>query len=153
MEAKAKNKVGQPKKIPTPEDFWGLFLDYKAYVKANPFMVLDFVGKDGNPVYREKERCLTMDAFENYLEDQYGIGQIQQYLENREGRYSEYVSIVARVRREIKADMQEGGMAGVYAQNLTARLTGARDTIENKVEQSVKLLAFDPLVVEDKDKK
>lgn len=137
-------KSKAPKKIPTPEIFFELFEQYKETVKDNPFLVHDFVGKDGDSVERRKEKCLTMEGFENFLEDVYGIGQVQQYLENREGRYSEYVSIVGRVKRIIREDQISGGMCGIYNGNLTARLQGLTENIEHKGE-SVKLLNIDPL--------
>lgn len=138
-------KVGAPKRIPTPEDFWGLFEDYKLDVLLNPILVHDYVGKDGVSVHREKQRCLTMSGFENFLEDAYGIGAVQQYLENREGRYGEFVSIVARVRREIRQDQITGGMVGIYNANITARLNGLTEKTETAVDASIKLLNIDPL--------
>jgi len=138
-------KVGRPKLIPTPEAFWGLFLDYKIDAELNPVLVHDFVGKDGNSCHREKQRCLTMAGFENYLEDVYGIGAVQQYLENRDKRYDEFVSIVARVRREIREDQITGGMVGIYNSSITARLQGLAEKTESVVDNNVKLLNIDPL--------
>ena len=140
-----KKGPGVPKAIASPEMFWAFFLDYKIEIKTNPLLVHDFVGKDGNPAYREKERPLSIEGWENYLENEYGIGTVQQYLENRDGRYQEFVSVVSRVRKQIRQDQIEGGMAGIYQQNLTARICGLSDKMEQTVEQSVKLLNIDPL--------
>lgn len=136
---------GRKKKIPTPEDFWGHFLDYKIDVEMNPFEEHDFVGKDASSVRREKRRCLTMEGFELYLYEHYDVRTVQQYLENRDERYSDFVSIVARVRKEIRRDQIEGGMAGIYNQNLTARLQGLTDKQDHNVRNNVKLLNIDPL--------
>lgn len=144
-QTQTRKKVGRPKAIPTPEDFWGRFVEYREHTKSNPIKVLDFVGKDGISVHREKERPLTIEGFENYLEDVYGIGAVQQYLENRGGRYTEFVSIVNRVRKIIRQDQIEGGMAGIYQQNLTARIQGLSDKVEQEVQQNIKLLNVDPL--------
>jgi hypothetical protein len=133
------------KAISNPDDFRVTFTEYKEHLKKNPFLVLDFVGKDGKPVYREKERPLTVEGFENFVCEKYGIVTIQQYLENRDQRYDAYVSIVAWVRKQIRQDQIEGGMAGVYQQNLTARLNGLSEKVEQTVEQNVKLLNIDPL--------
>lgn len=137
-------KSQAPKKIPTPELFLERFVEYVEKTKDNPFEVHDFVGKDGDEVYRKKQRCLTMEGFEIYLEDHYGIGSIQQYLENREGRYPEYLSIVGRVKKIIREDQISGGMCGVYNSNLTARLNGLSDNIQTNAD-SIKLLNIDPL--------
>lgn len=138
-------KVGRPKAIPSPEDLWARFVEYRTATKESPILVLDFVGKDGMSVNRTKERPLTIEGFENYCEEYYSIGHIQQYLENREGRYQEFVSILSRIRKVIRQDQIEGGMAGIYHPNLTARIQGLSDKIDQTVEQSVKLLNVDPL--------
>jgi hypothetical protein len=58
--------MGRPNKITSPEHLWELFQAYKKKTKENPFIVKDFVGKDAEMVYREKERPLTIEGFENY---------------------------------------------------------------------------------------
>ena len=132
--------------ISSPEEFWARFLDYELEVKLNPILVHDFVGKDGTSAHREKERPLTIEGFENFLDTEFDIvGGIQQYLENREGRYAEFVSIVARVRRKIRQDQIEGGMAGIFHPNLTARIQGISDKITDDGVKSIKLLNIDPL--------
>lgn len=141
---RAPYKSKAPKKIPTPEAFLGCFEIYVQRTKDNPFEVHDFVGKDGDEVYRKKQRCLTMEGFENFLEDEFGIGQIQPYLENRDGRYPEYVSVLKKIKRTIREDQIGGGMAGVYNGNLTARLNGLNENIETKGD-SVKIISIDPL--------
>jgi hypothetical protein len=138
-------KLGRPKAITSPEDFWARFVEYREQTKSNPIKVHDFVGKDGYSVHREKERPLTIEGFEDHCCDFYGIETIQQYLENRDGRYQDFVSILSRVRKVIRRDQIEGGMVGIYQQNITARINGISDKIEQQVEQSVKLLNIDPL--------
>ena len=143
-------KVGRPKLIESPEQFWAHFLDYKIEVKMNPILVHDFVGKDGNAAHREKERPLTIEGFENYLDEEYDIsGGIQQYLENRDDRYKEYVSIVARMRRAIRQDQIEGGMVGIYHPNLTARIQGIKDRVDDEGDKNIKMLNIDPLDVDN----
>lgn len=131
-------------KAMTPEVLLERFGEYRLKVKGNPFLVQDYVGKDGNEVDRKKEKPLTMEGFENFLYDNYGLGQIQQYLENREGRYADYVDAVRYIKRSIREDQISGGMANVYNANITARLNGLSDTIETKGD-NVKLLNIDPL--------
>jgi hypothetical protein len=141
----ASKKRGVPKTITSPDEFWARFVEYREATKANPIKVHDFVGKDGYSVHREKERPLTIEGFEEHCCDYYGITGIQQYLENRDGRYEDFVSILARIRKSIRRDQIEGGMAGIYKENITARINGISDKIEQEVQQSVKLLNVDPL--------
>ena len=152
MKKTKKRKVGRPKKIESPEQFWAHFLDYKIEVKTNPILVHDFVGKDGGAAHREKERPLTIEGFENYLDEEYDIsGGIQQYLENRDERYGEFVSIVARMRRAIRQDQIEGGMVGIYHPNLTARIQGIKDRVDDEGTKDIKILNIDPLDVDNND--
>lgn len=145
METPKKSNAGRKKTISSPDDFWARFVEYKEATKNNPIKVHDFVGKDGDSVERKKERPLTIEGFENYVCDYYCIETLQQYLENREGRYREFVSIVSRIRKRIRQDQVEGGMAGIYHPNLTARINGISDKTEQQVETSVKLMNIDPL--------
>jgi len=164
--------AGAPKKIESPEKLWEYFESYREEVKSNPIIGVEqkrgntalprdisnieegVLNKMLNPIIELPiQRPLTMEGFENWLEDCYGIGQVQQYLENRGGAYEDFISIVSRVRREIRIDQIEGGMAGVYAQNLSARITGLSDKVESKVVQNVQLLNIDPLTAEDKKTK
>lgn len=133
------------KKAMTPEVMLERFRAFVKHVKGDPFKVHDFVGKDGESVHREKEKCLTMEGFENYLEDLYGIGQIQQYLENRDKRYNDYVDIVNRIKRVIREDQITGGMAGIYHHNLTARLQGITDKVDTSGDKNVNLMNFDAI--------
>jgi hypothetical protein len=59
--------MAKHKYIETPEKMWELFEAYKYATKNNPFLVQDYVGKDGEMVYRERERPLTFEGFKNYV--------------------------------------------------------------------------------------
>lgn len=106
---------------------WDLFEAYKASVKGKPILVQDFVGKDGDEVDRKRERPLTMEGFQNYLADQDVITDVSDYFENKDGRYSDFIRICSRIRRNIRQDQIEGGMAGIYNPSITQRLNGLVD--------------------------
>lgn len=112
--------MAKKKYIETPEIMWKLFQDYRIHTKNNPFLVQDYVGKDGEMVYRQKERPLTFEGFYDYCYE--NIGCIDQYFENRDGRYLEYVSICSRIKKIIRKDQIEGGMASIYSASITQRL-------------------------------
>ena len=114
--------MGRPNKITSPEHLWELFQAYKKKTKENPFIVKDFVGKDAEMVYREKERPLTIEGFENYCADQEIIGDLSHYFANTKGRYKKLLTICSRIRREVRSDQIEGGMAGMYNPSITQRL-------------------------------
>jgi DNA-packaging protein gp3 len=122
------------KYIETPDKLWELFESYKTDLKRKPIKVHDFVGKDGDSVERKKERPLTMEGFQNYLDDNDIITDVTDYFENKGGRYQSYVRICSRIRRKIKQDQIEGGMAGIYNSSITQRLNNLVEKTENKHE-------------------
>lgn len=122
--------MGKPKYIETPDKMWELFAAYVESVKNDPIEVQDFVGKDGDEVFRKKERPLTMEGFQNYLDDQDVITDVTDYFENKQGRYVEFVRICSRIRRRIRQDQIEGGMAGIYNPSITQRLNGLIEKVQ-----------------------
>ena len=128
--------MAKHKYIETPEKMWEHFQAYREQVKGKPILKQDFVGKDGMTVHRELERPLTMEGFQNYLDDNDIITDVTDYFENKEGRYANYVRICSRIRRSIKQDQIEGGMAGIYNPSITQRLNGLTEKVEGKQEHS-----------------
>jgi hypothetical protein len=122
--------MGLHKKIKSPDILWKHFLAYKKKVKENPIIVKDWVGKDAETVYREKERPLTFVGFQNYLDDQDIIGVVEQYFENRDNRYTDFVGICSRIKREIQDDQISGGMVGIYNPSITQRLNGLTEKVD-----------------------
>lgn len=140
------NEGGQKKAIETPEKMWELFQSYVERTKANPFLVHDFVGKDGKSVNRERERPLTYEGFCNYLEDEGIMNNPTHYFSNWEGRYEMFVSICLRIRRCIREDQIQGGMVGIFNPSITQRLNGLveKTESENKHTHSGVNLTFVP---------
>jgi hypothetical protein len=131
------------KNIETPEKLWEIFLAYKKYTKENPIKVQDYVGKDGNDVLREKERPLTIEGFECYCFENAIIGDLSHYFANTDNRYSDYVTICLRIKKMVRKDQIEGGMAGIYNPSITQRLNNLIEKVEQtNIEQ--------PLFPEDK---
>lgn len=119
--------MGKPKYIETPERMWELFSEYVEQVKGKPIMVQDFVGAMATEVRREKERPLTFEGFENYLFNHNIITDVSDYFENKDGRYSDYIPICRAIKRAIRQDQIEGGMAGIYNPSITQRLNSLVD--------------------------
>jgi len=122
--------MAKKKYIETPEILWKYFLDYKEFTKAKPIKVKDWVGKDADEVHREKEKPLTIEGFENYLEDQEIINDLSNYFANSNNSYSKYSTICSRIKRNVRQDQIEGGMAGIYNPSITQRLNGLVDKKE-----------------------
>ena len=130
----AKNKY-----IESPEMFKFYFKEYEKETKANPFKQKDWVGKDGDEVYREKERPLTMEGFEIWLDENDIITDVSDYFENKEKRYTEYVPICRTCRKKIRKDQIEGGMAGIYNPSITQRLNGLVEQTQTDGKQELNI--------------
>lgn len=120
--------MGKHKYIESPEKMYELFKEYKEITKSNPIKQHDFIGgKDLHEVHRHKERPLTMEGFENYVAS-VGLNQdLSHYFANHEKRYDDYLAICSRIRKEIRQDQIEGGMAGIYNPSITQRLNNLTD--------------------------
>lgn len=122
--------MGKRKYIETPEILWQHFLDYKKSIKDNPILVKDWVGKDADEVSKPKERPLTMVGFQNYLDDQDIITDVTDYFENKDDRYSDYIRICSRIKRNIQQDQIEGGMVNIYNPSITQRLNNLTENVD-----------------------
>jgi hypothetical protein len=135
--------MGRHKAIETPELMLQYFTEYAEYCKSNPIKVHDFVGKDGDEVYRLRERPLTIEGFENYCYNQGVIGDLSHYFANTNNAYEEFLTICSRIRKTIRQDQIEGGMAGVYNPSITQRLNSLVEKSENKHEVSEIKITYD----------
>lgn len=124
--------------IDNPDKLLDLFNQYKKWRDKTPIMVHDFIGKEGRPDYREKQRPLTMEGFEDFVAEIPNMPlSLDAYFANRDGRYEDYVSICSYIRRQIRNDQINGGMVGIYNTSITQRLNNLVDKSETtvKVEQ------------------
>jgi hypothetical protein len=131
--------MGRYKLIESPDFLWDLFKKYKEYIKNKPIIVKDWVGKDASSVYREKEKPLTIEGFENWLEDNEIITHLSDYFANTDKRYSDFTTICSRIKRNIRQDQIEGGMAGIYNPSITQRLNGLVDKKETELKGSINI--------------
>jgi len=124
--------AGRPRLVDSPETLWTWFEQYRAKVKANPRIRIDYVGKDGMRVETPLEAPLTMEGFKVFVWDEYG--DIGNYLK---GEFPEYIPICSRIKEEIRNDQIQGGMVGQYNASITQRLNGLteKQQIEVKSEQ------------------
>ena len=148
--------MGKRKYIETPEKMWEYFLAYKKEVKENPIktyeqkkgslnLKVDPLSDIASSVEEIKEavsslveipiqRPLTIEGFENWLSDNEIIEDLGDYLQNKDGRYNEYTTILTRIRKNIRQDQIEGGMGGIYNSGITARLNGLVDKKETEIK-------------------
>jgi hypothetical protein len=125
--------MGKPKYIESPEKLKEYFLAYQKETKSKPFIVKDWVGKDANQVYREKERPLTIEGFECWLSDNDIIEDLGDYLKNKDNRYTNYAPICSYIKKQTRKDQIEGGMSGMYNPSITQRLNGLVEKTQTDV--------------------
>tara|TARA_R110000868_G_scaffold258586_1_gene516111 strand:- start:90 stop:515 length:426 start_codon:yes stop_codon:yes gene_type:complete len=133
------------KKIESPEKMLELFENYKRLLKLNPIIVVDFVGGKGSRAEREKERPLTMEGFENFCFKEGLTNDLSHYFANTDNRYEDYFAICLYIRKEIRQDQIEGGMAGIYNPSITQRLNGLVEKTQTDLNANVNILNIDPL--------
>lgn len=133
----------KPKGYKTPDDVWKAFMQYRAHIKSNPRLRQDYVGKDGDKVWREIERPLTIVGFKSWCYEH--ICDIHHYFDNTDNRYSEYREIITRIKDIIQSEQIDGALTGDYNSNLTARLNGIADKQQIDATQNVRVINIDPL--------
>jgi hypothetical protein len=131
---------GRNKAIESPEKMMELFSAYKKKAKSNPILKHTFVGKDGKSVYEERERALTMEGFELYCFEQGIISDLSQYFSNKDERYSDFDAICHTIRKAIREDQIQGGLAGVYNPSITQRLNGLTEKVQTEQNINVNKL-------------
>lgn len=136
--------MGVHKAIETPEIMWQHFDSYRTETKANPIKKHVFVGKDGNSNHELIERPLTYEGFCNYLNDKDIMVRADDYFSNYEKRYSDFTGVCSRIKRIIRQDQIEKGLAGIYNPSITQRLNGLREQSDVNLT-SVSVLNIDPL--------
>jgi len=127
--------MGRYKLIENADKFWELFQKYKKWTNNNPILIEDYVGKDADRVLREKPRCLTIEGFENFVADLPEMPcDLGDYFENRNGAYKDFSAICSRVKKNIRQNQIEGGMAGIFNPSITQRLNSLVEKQETKHE-------------------
>lgn len=149
--------MGIHKYIESPERMWELFEEYRKEIKSNPITIVEqkkgttvipkgFEGEVPSSVVElPAQRPLTMEGFQNFLDDNDVITDVTDYFENKDGRYTDFIRICKRVRRVIRQDQIEGGMAGIYNPSITQRLNGLVDKVQEdgKKEVTIKVIRGD----------
>lgn len=123
--------------IESPEILWELFEEYRNLTKNRPILVQDFVGKDGNEVDRKRERPLTFEGFENHCAAKGVIQDLGHYFANTGGTYEIFRTICSRIKREIRQDQIEGGMAGIYNPSITQRLNNLVEKVQEDGNKNI----------------
>ena len=136
MTIKPNRKIGRPKNLSSPKKLWDLFCDYYDLAKNNPVEKEDFIrGGElaGSKIKIKLERPLTWAGFESMLRDRDIIAKMEDYKANREGKYSEFSEVIARIEQKMWDDKFSGASVGIYNANIIARDLGLTDKTQNTI--------------------
>lgn len=134
---------GLTKYIESPEKLWEYFVAFQKWIEQNPYVVVDWVGKDAERVERKKQRPTTFIGFEKWLAMEGIISDLSSYERNENNSYEDYLPTIARIRKICNGEIVEGAAAGVYNPMIGARLAGLVDKSEQTVKQEPRVFNVD----------
>jgi hypothetical protein len=123
----------------TPEALEKAFEEYKVnqLKKAEKWLRIQYVGKDGARKTDAQKLPLIMDGFEIFCYKKYGV--IEQYFKNQDNYYTDFIPICSRIKKEIREDQITGGMLGFYNASITQRLNGLADKQQTEIKASINI--------------
>lgn len=137
MPDKVKNPVGRPRLLKSSEEMWNLFTDYVDHARLHPVIKRELNQRTGEVIEIPIDRPLTIEGFFTFAWDR--LGDINGYFYNVNNEYSDFLTITSRIKQCIREQQISGGMGGVYNANLTARLNGLTDKVQNEITTPGKL--------------
>lgn len=124
------------KNISTPEKLYEHFESYKEYCKKNPKKENYWSSRSDKEVSVSREIPYTWDGFEIWLRKNKILAKLDDYKEDKDGRYSDYADIIRVIGKEIYEDKYSGAVAGIFQHNIIARDLGLRDKTETETTNS-----------------
>jgi len=118
---KNRSKHGRDKIFSSPEILLEESLKYFQWCIDNPFIEVDFRGKDAKEVYIPKMRPFTWDGLELFL----GVESLREYKKNPD--YKEFSQVIARIGKIIYEQKFSGAAAGFLNPNIIARDLGLKE--------------------------
>lgn len=120
-----------------------LELAWKRYLsfleeEALKWTKVQYVGREGQRMEDSLKLPYTFDGFCVFCYKNYGV--VQQYFENKDGLYSDFVGICSHIKQEIRENQITGGLLGVYNPSITQRLNSLVEKTEDVTPQAPKKL-------------
>lgn len=128
------NPLGKPPKFKTAKELWNKFLEYCAWVDANPIELPERIGMSGTKQdvkHRSKnqatvKRPYTLFGFLSWA----GISNWTDFKRPDWRQKGEYLRVIRAIENSIKSEQVDGAMVGLYNSNLTARLNNIAEKSE-----------------------
>lgn len=121
-----KRVKGRPAAIKSAAHLWRLFVEFVEFVESRPVDLPEYTVK-GNARMEGRggkvARPLTLQGFMTFC----GLGYTWGDFKIKYKSKADFAEVITRVEQAVRACQIEGGLAGVYNSNLTARLNGLSD--------------------------
>jgi hypothetical protein len=128
-----------------PQELWNLFLEYENNL---PIIEVPQSHVKLGVVYLPIKAPMTMEGFKDFCYDKVGV--IKHYIDNTEGNYSDYCTIIARIKERIFNNNMSKAAAGMYKENLIARQLGMVD--KNQTQVNIEQPLFNDIPKNDSNK-
>lgn len=145
---KNRSKHGRDKLFADPELLWEAACEYFDWCQANPWVRIDFKGKDSDRVeiptprpFTLKGLCLYLDCSEAYFRS----------FKNQERKDSDdFITVITRIEETIYTHKFEGATVGAFNANIISRDLGLADNIDHTTKgEAIKNLQIE--IVHTKD--
>ena len=111
----------------TPEQLWDLFAEYESTL---PIIEVPQSHVKLGVVYLPIKAPMTMEGFKDFCYDKIGV--IKHYIDNTDGNYDDYCTIITRIKDRIYSNNLSKAAVGLYKENLIARQLGMTEKTDNK---------------------
>ena len=110
--------------------------EYKEFLitESERWLKVQYVGKNGQRVADGQKVPLTLEGFKRFCRENYGC--VQQYFDNQDGMFNDFLVICSHIKEEIREDQITGGLLGFYNPSITQRLNNLKEqTEQTNIEQ------------------
>lgn len=127
----------------TPDELEQAWTLYKESLKddALEWVKVSYVGKEAQRMEDPFKLPFTMDGFEVFCYKNFGC--VNQYFDNKQGYYDEFVTICSYIKKEIRSNQITGGLLGVYNPSITQRLNNLVEKTENENKNEISIKPID----------
>lgn len=131
-------KVGQPKKIPSPEILWETACRYFQMRDESPWIQQDFIkgGESaGKIIEMEKAVPYTWMGLEDFLRENDLAAKLDDYRSNKNNAYTEYADILTHISQIIQDQKFTGAVVGAFNPMIISRDLGLTEKTQSTIVQ------------------
>lgn len=139
---KLRSKHGRDKLFESPDLLWESACEYFEWCDENPFIQIDFKGKDAYKVEIPRMRPYTIQGLCLYLDcNTVYFNHFEESLKSKDNKVDKgFSKVITRIRETIYQQKFEGASVGFFNANIIARDLGLADKkeIDADVKQEIK---------------